>query len=240
MAKPPAFVLEAGGLHPSPDATTRIRSLELIDMFIRKYGRSDVIQWSAENRRPQSELVLHPRDNTLRIDLQPSPSGWANFQLQAGAKSLACVLVQCNLSFRASDVKEAWLESFKATENARMKWRFIASRMQEHVLNALDAWEAHDTNAILDVLRYRASTRVVDTYVLYLVGEISAALAVLEAQGLSAPPPSRMDPYAGWNRIQIGFRGFCAEIYGPTHEAGNLEAKHFFCSRRMQSKRPLT
>jgi hypothetical protein len=184
MARPPAFVLEAGRLHPSPDVTTRTRALELIDMFIRKYGGSDVIEWAAENTRPRSELVLHPQDNTLRIDLQPSPSGWANFQLQAGAKSLACVLVECNLSFRASDVRDAWLESFKATKNARMKWRFLASRMQEHVLNALDARTARDLNAILDILRYHASTTVVDTYLPYLVGEIPAALTVLEKHGL--------------------------------------------------------
>jgi hypothetical protein len=129
-------------------------------------------------------LVLHPEDSTLRIDLQKSPPGWANFQLQAGTKSLACVLVECNLRFRANDVKEAWQESFKATKNARMKWRFFASRIQEHVLNALDAWTARDLNAILDVLRYRATTTVVDTYLPYLVGEIPAALAVLEKQGL--------------------------------------------------------
>ncbi|MEX2141912.1 MAG: hypothetical protein WD894_21785 [Pirellulales bacterium] len=198
MAKAPAFVLESGRLHPSPDVTTRTRSLELIDMFIRKYGGSDVIEWAAENTRPQSELVVHPQDGTLRIDLQPSPPGWANFQLQAGAKSLACVLVECNRSFRASDVKEAWLESFKATKNARMKWRFLPSRMQEHVLNALDAWEARDLNAILDVLRHHGSTRVVDTHLLHLAGEIPAALAVLEKQGLVRRQG------AGWILTQAG------------------------------------
>jgi hypothetical protein len=184
MARPPAFVLEAGRLHPSPDVTTRTRSLELIDMFIRKYGGSDVIEWAAENTRPQSELVLHPRDGTLRIDLQPSPSGWANFQLQAGAKSLACVLVECNLSFRASDVREAWLESFKATKNARMKWRFLASRMQERVLNALESREPRDLNDILTVLRHHGSAVVVDTHLPHLASEIPAALVVLETQGL--------------------------------------------------------
>ena len=184
MARPPAFVLEAGRLHPSPDVTTRTRSLELIDMFIRKYGGSDVIEWAAENTRPQSELVLHPQDSTLRIDLQPSPSGWANFQLQAGAKSLACVLVQCNLAFRASDIKEAWLESFKVTKNARMQWRFMASRMQEHVLGALESREPRDLNTILDFLRHQASSVVVDTHLPHLAAEIPAALAVLEKQGM--------------------------------------------------------
>jgi hypothetical protein len=198
MAKAPAFVLEAGRLHPSPDAATRTRSLELIDMFIRKYGGSDVIEWAAENTQPRSELVVHPQDNMLRIDLQPSPSGWANFQLQAGAKSLACVLVQCNLRFRAGDIKEAWFESFKATKNARMIWRFFASRMQEHVLNALDAWEARDLNAILDVLRHHGSTTVVDTHLLHLAREISAALAELEKQGLV----SRRGP--GWVLTKAG------------------------------------
>jgi hypothetical protein len=184
MAKAPAFVLEAGRLHPSPDVTTRRRSIELIDKFIQKYGGSDVIEWAAENTRPQSELVLHPEDRTLRVDLQPSPSGWANFQLQAGAKSLACVLVECNLAFRASDVKEAWLASLNATKNARMQWRFLASRMQEHVLNALEAREARDINAILDVLRRRQTTSVVDTHLPYVVAEIKDALKVLEAQEL--------------------------------------------------------
>jgi hypothetical protein len=184
MAKAPAFVLEAGRLHPSPDVTTRTRSLELIEMFIRKYGGSDRIEWAAENTRPQSELVLHPQDNSLRIDLQPSPTGWANFQLQAGAKSLACVLVECNLAFRASDVRDAWLESFKATKNARMKWRFLATRMQEQVLGALEARQPRDLNAILEVLRYKGATTVVDMYLAHLASEIPAALAVLEKQGL--------------------------------------------------------
>jgi hypothetical protein len=197
MAKA-AFVLEAGGLYPPPDAVTRTRSLELIDMFIRKYGHSDVIEWSAENTRSRSELVLHPHDKTLRIDLQPSPSGWANFQLQAGAKSLACVLVECNLAFRASDVQEAWQESLKKTKNARMQWRFLASRMQQHVLNALDAWEARDLNAILDVLRRHGSTTVVDTHLRHLAAEIPAALAVLERQGLARQQG------AGWILTQAG------------------------------------
>jgi hypothetical protein len=153
-------------------------------MFVRKYGGSDVIEWAAENTRPRSELVLHPQDGTLRIDLQPSPSGWANFQLQAVTKSLACVLVERNLPFRASDVREAWLESFKATKNARMKWRFLASRMQERVLNALESREPRDVDAILVVLRHHASAVVVDTHLPHLTSEIPAALAVLETQGL--------------------------------------------------------
>ena len=179
-----AFVLEGGKLSRSLDVATGTRARELIDMFIRKYGRNDVIEWSAENTRTRSELVVHPHDKALRIDLQPSPSGWANFQLQAGANSLACVLVECNLAFRASDVQEAWQESLRVTKNARMQWRFLASRMQEHVLNALDAWEPRDLNAILDVLRRHGSTTVVDTHLLHLANEIPAALAVLERQGL--------------------------------------------------------
>jgi len=183
--KPPAYKLEAGRLRPPPDVTTGTRSLELIDSFIDKYASNDLISWSKENTRTRSGLVLHPQDRTLRIDLQPPPPGWANFQLQAGEDSLACVLLECDRTYRAADVKEAWLASLKETRNARMKWRYLPSAIELHVLNGLDAWQARDVSAIVSVLRQQGSGMVLDFHLPYMEVQITRALKVLEDNGLT-------------------------------------------------------
>jgi hypothetical protein len=180
----PAFVREAGRLHRPPDALTATRSQELIDAFIKKFGKLDVIEWARENTAARSELVVHPADRTLRIDLQPSPPGWANFQLQAGAFSLACVLVECGKKFQASDVKAAWQASLRETANMRMKWRFVASPMEMQVLNSLTPREARDIDSILSSMRARQPGPAVDSHFSYLHAQIPQILNNLAANGL--------------------------------------------------------
>jgi len=183
--KQPAYVLESGRLFRPPDVATRERSMKLIEDFVKKYAKDGTIVWHKEAVAARSGLVIHERDHTLRIDLQHPPPGWANFQLQAGEHSLACVLMECDRAYRSADVKDAWLASLRETRNARMKWRYQPSPIELSVLNSLNAWEPRDVNTIIEAMRHGTGTLAIDFHLPYLDNRIVQALKALEANGLA-------------------------------------------------------
>ena len=186
--KQPAYVLESGRLFRPPNVATRERSMKLIGDFVKKYAKDDAIMWHKEAVAARSGLVIHETDHTLRIDLQAPPPGWANFQLQAGKHSLACVLMECDRVYRSADVNDAWLASLRATCNARMKWRYQPSPIELGVLNSLNAREPSSVNTIMEAMRHGTGTFAIDfeSHFLYLNNEIVQALKVLEANGLAS------------------------------------------------------
>lgn len=183
--KPQPFALEAGRLRKIPDVTTGDRAKELIGTFVERYSDHDRIQWSGGNVAARSGLVIHPNDRTLRIDIQPPPPGYVNLHLQAGPDSLACVLMECDKEFLAQEFKEAFLASLKEMRNARMIWRFLASPIELHVLNSLDAWEPRGIKQIIDHLARRGSGAALAYHLPYMTPQISQALNVLERNKLA-------------------------------------------------------
>ncbi len=140
----PFYTLEAGRLIRPRAVVTEARAKELVQDFIAKFASDDDrIVWTSPNAK--SELVVHPADGSLRIDFQkpfndPTEPGaqWANFQLQQGGDSHACVLLKMGLHYPAADVRDAWLASLQHARNARLVWRFVASKIEAAVLQALD------------------------------------------------------------------------------------------------------
>jgi len=182
--KPKPYVLHVGRLREVRDVTTRERAKKLIETFVEKYADYDRIRWSCGNTAARSELVVDPDDRTLRIDLQPPPPGQVNIQLQAGADSIACVLMECDREFLAEEFKEAFLESLARRENARMVWRFLASPIELQVLNSLDAWEPRGIKLIIDHLARRGSGPALVYHLPYMTPQISQALKVLAKNNL--------------------------------------------------------
>ncbi|HET6573324.1 MAG TPA: hypothetical protein VFG68_06970 [Fimbriiglobus sp.] len=142
---PRVYDLEGGRLTAPPTQEIKVWSQEdLIPEFIKKYKSiDDRIVWTSPHAR--SGLVRHKHDPSLRIDFQKpanDPAGrpvqWANFQLQWGGDSLACVLLEMGLHYPAADVQAAWEHSLRDSRNARMVWRYVANRIEFAVLKSLD------------------------------------------------------------------------------------------------------
>jgi hypothetical protein len=179
--------LTPGRLSPAPDVTTGQRARKLIDTFIEEFTTdTDRIEWSAGNARARSNLVNDPADRSIRIDLQPPPPGLANLQLQAGPKSLACVLLECDRSYLASEVRDAFVDSLNTQQNARMVWRYVANRLEMQVLNSLDAWEPRAFAQIINQMTERGMLPWAGVLpnLPYLTDAIRRALTALEANAL--------------------------------------------------------
>ena len=138
------YTLEAGRLIKPTTTAAGEQSLELIDDFIKRFSSIDErIAWTSPNAR--SNLVVHPDDRNLRIDFQkpitdptrPGPQ-WANFQLQHGENSHACILMIMGPHYPAVDIRAAWLASLEKTRNARLIWRFLAKKAEFAILKSLD------------------------------------------------------------------------------------------------------
>ena len=180
-SKPPAFNLEAGRLRPIPDVTTGARARTSSTHSSKRPRNSTSSSGRPATSHARSGLVIHPDDRTLRIDLQHPPPGWANLQLQAGADSLACVLLEADQPYRAADVREAFLESLAQKRNARMIWRYP---IELHVLNSLNLWEPRGLKQIIDQMAQRGSGPGMAYQMPYLTTQINSALAVLEKNSL--------------------------------------------------------